>query len=226
MALSDLGLNASTARVLVLREYETSPAVALDQTQLALLTSLPAGRLEVRPTGTVGEYQLRASSWIGSVALPGLTVRVLPKVEDLRNVLMMFGASAGLTDWQPTLVGYRQDDLVDAVADLALRTISAATRRGLVHGYRSTEERLPVIRGRLDVQQLAGRPWDIWPTPCRYDDFTADIPENRVLLAAVIRPAAGRRQQRDPPYDRGADPDLRRCRCIPDAAAWSSTPSG
>lgn len=185
MALSDLGAGMSSTEVLVLREYETSRSVGLDATSLALLTSLPAGRLEVRPTGTVGEYQLRASSWIGSVALPGLTVRVLPKVEDLRNVLMMFGASAGLTDWQPTLVGYRQDDLVDAVADHALRTISAATRRGLVHGYRSTEERLPVIRGRLDVQQLAGRPWDIWPAPCRYDDFTADIPENRVLLAAV-----------------------------------------
>lgn len=198
MALSDLGPSASTARVLVLREYETSPAVALDQGQLALLTSLPAGRVEVRPTGTVGEYQLRASSWIGSVALPGLTVRVLPKVEDLRNVLMMFGASAGLTHWLPTLVGYRQDDLVDAVADLALRTISAATRRGLVHGYRSTEERLPVIRGRLDVQELASRPWDIWPTPCRYDDFTADIPENRVLLAAttLLRRVVGNTETR------------------------------
>ena len=35
-----------------------------------------------------------------------------------------------------------------------------ATRRGLVHGYRHTEERLPVLRGRLDIQALAARPWE------------------------------------------------------------------
>jgi 5-methylcytosine-specific restriction enzyme subunit McrC len=35
------------------------------------------------------------------------------------------------------------------------------------------------------MQEIASRPWDIWPVPCRYDDFTGDIPENRVLLAAV-----------------------------------------
>ncbi len=37
----------------------------------------------------------------------------------------------------------------------------------------------------MDVQQLAARPWDSWPVPCRFDDFTEDIPENRILLAAV-----------------------------------------
>ncbi len=66
-----------------------------------------------------------------------------------------------------------------------LRVIDQATRRGLIHGYQTREDRLPILRGRLLVSEMASRPWDVWPAPCRYDDFTADVPENRILLAAV-----------------------------------------
>jgi len=100
---------------------------------------------------------------------------------------MMFGASAGLTDWPGDDIDYAQADLVAGVAALVFRGVDAATRRGLVHGYQNREERLPVIRGRLLVEELSSRPWDIWPAPCRYDEFTADVPENRVLLAAVTQ---------------------------------------
>lgn len=174
-----------TAEAVTVREYETSRPVRLDERALALLDALPAGRLDVRPTSEPGWFVLRASSWVGSIVLPDLTVRIHPKVQDLRTVLMMFSSSAGLVDWKPDHLGYDVADLVEGVAELVLRSIDAVTRRGLVHGYRATEQRLPVVRGRLDVQQLAARPWDSWPVPCRYDDFTADIAENRVMLSAV-----------------------------------------
>lgn len=166
-------------------EYGTSAPLALDEQDLALLETVPSSRLAVRPTVTPGHFVLQATSWVGAVALPGRTIRIRPKVDDLGTVLMMFTASAGLVDWRPRAAGYAEADLVEGVAELVLRTVEGATRRGLVHGYRSTEERLPVLRGRLDVQQLAARPWDVWPVPCRYDDFTADVAENRVLLATV-----------------------------------------
>jgi 5-methylcytosine-specific restriction enzyme subunit McrC len=166
-------------------EYGASAPVPLDAQDLALLESIPSSRLAVRPTVTPGHFVLQASSWVGTVALPGRTIRIRPKVDDLDTVLMMFTAAAGLVDWRPQAAGYGETDLVEGVAELVLRTIDGVTRRGLVHGYRSIEERLPVLRGRLDVQQLAARPWDTWPVPCRYDDFTADVAENRVLLATV-----------------------------------------
>jgi 5-methylcytosine-specific restriction enzyme subunit McrC len=167
------------------REYETSRPVRLGAPALAVLNDLPTGRLDVRPTTDPGWFVLRAGSWVGSIVMPDMTVRIHPKVKDLRTVLMMFSASSGQVDWRPDQLGYGTADLVEGVAELVLRSIDAVTRRGLVHGYRATEERLPVIRGRVDVQQLASRPWDTWPVPCRYDDFTADIAENRVLLATV-----------------------------------------
>jgi 5-methylcytosine-specific restriction enzyme subunit McrC len=173
-------------RVVTLREYETSDhPVTLDAAAVTVLRSLPSGRLEISPSDEPGAFFLRATSWVGAVVLPQLTIHVLPKVKDLRTVLTMFTSGTGLVDWRTDTTTYRPSDLVDGVAELALRAINAATRRGLVHGYRAAQERVPVIRGRLDVQQLAARPWDAWPVPCRFDDFTPDVSENRVLLAAV-----------------------------------------
>ena len=177
--------DSHVGQVVTVREYEKSGPVTLDDSALALLASLPSGRIDVTPAGQPGMFVLRASSWVGAIVLPRLTIRILPKVDDLRTVLTMFTSGAGLVDWGASHTAYQQDDLVEGIAELVLREIGSATRRGLVHGYRHTEERLPVIRGRLDVQQLAARPWDAWPVPCRYDDFTPDVAENRVLLAAV-----------------------------------------
>lgn len=176
------------SRRVALREFETSASpVFLEPSEVALLRNLPPGRLDLSPSETPGAFFVRASSWVGAVVLPRVTFQILPKVDDLRTVLTMFTSGSGLVDWSVDPTAYRRGDLVEGVAELALRVVNGATRRGLVHGYRPAEERVPVIRGRLDVQRLAAHPWDRWPTPCRFDDFTADVSENRVLLAAVRR---------------------------------------
>lgn len=171
--------------VIQLAEYQTSLPVLLEPADLARLESVPGERLAATPTSRPGWFRLRASSWVGQVQLGSVEVRIMPKVEDLANVLMMFTSAAGITDWSPSPARYASGGLVEGVADLLLRTIDQTTRRGLLHGYRTREERLPVLRGRLRVAELATRPWEPWPAPCRYEEFTADIAENRVLLAAV-----------------------------------------
>lgn len=167
-------------------EYATSPPVPLTQVDLALLQSIPRERLLAVPTTQSGWFTFRSSSYVGTVELGTVRIRINPKVDDLRNVLMMFAAAAGMADWSVSTSDYASDDLVEGVAELVLRTIDEATRRGLIHGYQTREERLTTLRGRVLVDELAARPWDQWPAPCRYDDFTADVSENRVLLAAVV----------------------------------------
>ena len=171
---------------LEMTEYATSPLVPLTQVDLALLQTIPPERLQVLPTTHDGWFTFRTSSYVGTVDLDSLRVRISPKVEDLRNVLMMFASAAGIAEWSVRTSDYARDDLVEGIAELVLRTIDQATRRGLIHGYQTREERLPTLRGRILVGELASRPWDQWPVPCRYDDFTADVPENRVLLATVL----------------------------------------
>lgn len=174
-----------TRKSLTLAEYGTSSPVQLDARDLRVLQDVTPERLSATPIVEPGWFTLRASSWVGTIDLETVRVRVVPKVDDLRNVLMMFASVSGLADWSARTADYAEADLVEGVAELVLRVIDQATRRGLIHGYRTREDRLPVVRGRLLISEIAARPWDTWPAPCRYDDYTADVPENRVLLAAV-----------------------------------------
>jgi 5-methylcytosine-specific restriction enzyme subunit McrC len=173
------------SETLDLQEYETSSPIELGDGILAALRTIPSDRIAVLATERQGVYVVRASSWIGSVVLPGLTIRIRPKVPDLRNVLMMFSAGTGLASWAREEVRYGVDDLVDGLAELVLREVDAATRRGLVRGYQLEESRVPTIRGRLMVEELAVRPWDLFPAPCEFASFAGDIPENRVLKAVL-----------------------------------------
>lgn len=166
-------------------EYEASEPVPLGPADLAMIEALPRDRIVAQPTARLGVFTLRATSWVGAIELDSLRVRILPKVDDLQNVFMMFGAATGASEWSPRSAGYAPEELVEGIAELLLRTIDGATRRGLVHGYRVKEERLPTLRGRLQIAKIASRPWDLLPIPSLFDDFTGDVPENRVLRAAV-----------------------------------------
>lgn len=169
-----------------LSEYATSEPLRLTAWDLRLLHSLPADRLTTLATRDPGLVRLRATSWVGTIPLATITVRITPKVDDLRNVLMMMTSGAGLTDWSTTDVGYERADLVEGVAELVLRVIDGATRRGLVHGYQEIEDRLLTLRGRLLVSEVARRPWEPLPVPCRFEEFTDDITENRILKTCVL----------------------------------------
>lgn len=73
-----------------------------------------------------------------------------------------------------------------------LLSFLAAARRafaaGVLQGYRTTEEAQPMLRGRLrEGDQLRSRLGIAVPLEVRYDDYTVDIPENRLLLAAALR---------------------------------------
>ena len=170
---------------LVLHEYETAPEIELTNEDLKLISTLPVGRIQVLAGSDQGRYRIRSQSWVGTVHLSSRELRILPKVRDLENLLLMLRGAAGLADWAPRTAPFTSTSWVDGVAELVLNTIDLATRRGLLHGYRTQEERTPVLRGRLQIATLAARPWDEWPLPCRYEEFTADIAENQVLLATV-----------------------------------------
>jgi 5-methylcytosine-specific restriction enzyme subunit McrC len=175
----------SNADPLLLVEHDTSPPVELSVRDLEVLNGVPSDWITVLASMEMGKVRLRTTSWVGSLTLPSRSLVIRPKVPDLRNVLMMMTSGAGLTEWSDADFLYGQDELTQGVAQLVLRSIEAATRRGLVHGYRETEDRLVTIRGRLLIGEVARRPWEAAPVPCRFEEFTADVLENRVLKACV-----------------------------------------
>jgi 5-methylcytosine-specific restriction enzyme subunit McrC len=78
--------------------------------------------------------------------------------------------------------------LLEAVVPAFVAQVRRAGRRGRLHGYRSVEATLPLVRGRLRLDaQLRDHFGRVPPAEVRYDDFTVDVEENRLLKAALTR---------------------------------------
>lgn len=132
---------------------------------------------------------LRSSSYVGVVQVGDVELRINPKISIRRLVWL-------LSDARSTL-GWREDDVVnlveadDLISTVAVSFLVAARRafaKGLLRGYRVTEEATAILRGRLrEADQLRGRLGLAVPLEVRYDDYTVDIPENRLLRFAALR---------------------------------------
>ncbi|MBV9025714.1 MAG: restriction endonuclease [Streptomycetaceae bacterium] len=81
-----------------------------------------------------------------------------------------------------------RDGLLGAVAYAFVRVAERALRNGVLQGYRSVEDTLPVIRGRIRTAEQVRRHFGrAFPVEVAFEEFTEDIPENQVLYAAARR---------------------------------------
>lgn len=136
-----------------------------------------------------GRTVLTTSSHVGVLRCGDVELRITPKI-GIHRLLWLLGHARDPNGW-------RDDDIVDlaTVDDLVTAvavSFHAATRRALTHGilqgYSTVEEALPLLRGRLrEADQLRRRLGLAVPLEVRYDDYTIDIPENRILLTAARR---------------------------------------
>lgn len=168
-----------------LSEYETSAPIELSLEQRAALVAVGSNKVSMLAEADPSLVRVRTTSHVGALVLPGHTIWVRPKsTPDNLFRMLTVGVPAGA--WGREQVGFeRTNNVVTGIAEAVLRCGHLATARGLLHGYRETEERSPAIRGRLLVESIARHPWAQFPAPCRFDDFTADVWENRLLRAAV-----------------------------------------
>ncbi|MEU6809772.1 restriction endonuclease [Streptomyces sp. NPDC046831] len=144
---------------------------------------------------TPGRWSLRAGSKVGAVSVTAsglrepFTVRVTPKVP-ITRLFFLLGYSldprGGWRDGEVDVAEHR--DLVPALAHAVERQVDRALRRGLLQGYRATEESALVVHGRIrEAEQIRRRFGTMLPLEVAYDEFTTDIAENRVLRTAVER---------------------------------------
>ncbi len=171
---------------LVLKEYEAkvvslAPRLASDLAQRA------GSALSLSPTSTPGEWTVAASSYVGSVVLPELSVLIKPKV-DLQNMFALLDAGMPEEAWRPEVFGYGADpQILPAFAAFFARMLDQVTATGLVRSYRPEADRLLAMRGRIDFPEQLRRPGLPSPIACRFDEYTADVAENRYLLGATDR---------------------------------------
>jgi 5-methylcytosine-specific restriction enzyme subunit McrC len=159
-------------------ELPLDPAVgaALAASQVVTATpSLTPGWWTVGPAGKVGVAELS-----------DVEVWIRPKLE-IRRLVFLVGYALNPKGWQNADVPLAEaPDLLTAVAYAFVRQADRALQQGLLQGYRTMEEALPVLRGRVrESDQMRTRHGLAVPLEVRYDEFTVDIAENQLLRAAT-----------------------------------------
>lgn len=172
-------------RRLRLREHGRRENVELAPAEAATLGALVRD-LTVHPTAVPNSYILEPGSTVGVIRISDLAVEIRPKIP-VRRFLFLLAYSLSPDTWREELFGYRgHDSLVEAIAHGFVRACRKAVSRGLLRGYRRREEALQTVRGRIRFDAQITRHFGRGPpVEVTYDEFSEDIDENRILLAAI-----------------------------------------
>jgi 5-methylcytosine-specific restriction enzyme subunit McrC len=146
-----------------------------------------AGRIGVGVGPEPGTWLLAASGHVGTVVTPEVEILVRPKIP-LHSLFLLLDVGLPPEAWRPATFAFGTDrSLLAAMAAFFARTAEQALGRGVRRDYRQEEDRLVTLRGRVDVAGQLRTPGMVSPIACRFDDYTADIVENRALKAASRR---------------------------------------
>ena len=183
-----------------LREYRpTEHTLTLAQRD-ALLGDANTLNLTIEPIVDTGDrYKITPGSTVGAVEISDMSVRIEPKIGIPQLLSLACYSMRLFKPQQDKPFDFREDEALPDVLALAL---AAAARRafahGLLHGYRVEEDTLRTVRGRIRIDdQIRQRPGFMLPIEVRYDEFTEDILENRLVKAAAARLARMRLRSRD-----------------------------
>lgn len=152
-------------------------AAALNQIDIATVT--PAGN---------GDWTIANIRKVGVIEVADCQITIQPKVPVARLFFMMSYAQ-NRNFWRDEDVIISSDsDMVDTIAIAFLRHVGKATRQGLLQGYESYEESMPIVRGRVNISaQIGQRGGLVFPAQVVFDEFTVDVAENRLILSAARR---------------------------------------
>lgn len=153
-------------------------AEAIDSAELAVVTRAPGSEA----------WLIAAGTKIGVVRVGQLQITIQPKIRIDRLVFLMGYATKPKFWRNHSVLLDVESDLPEALAHAFARLASKAVEQGLLQGYKTVDESLPVLRGRIRVRDQISRRYGAGlPLEVTYDDFTVDVAENQILLAATVR---------------------------------------
>lgn len=147
-------------------------------------------RLEVEfpSPKTSGQWRLKNLGYVGLLPLSDDRILSLQPKVPIANVFRMleYAYRLDIFGGPENIVGARtMQEVYESLARVLAKRVRDRGRKGLHRTYVGRHERLPVVRGRIDLRRLyAG------PDPhlfCRFEEHTPDHDDNRILLDALDR---------------------------------------
>lgn len=125
---------------------------------------------------------------IGVIRIGDQQILIRPKVPVSRLFFMMQYALHPKF-WRDEEIQLDSDqDLLSVMAVAFLQQVSKIRQNRIIQGYETFNDALPMMRGRLDIAaQISRRGGLALPAEVVYDEFTTDVPENRMLVSALHR---------------------------------------
>jgi 5-methylcytosine-specific restriction enzyme subunit McrC len=173
-------------RHIVLDELSRGTVEKLDPDSAAFLNS--SGLAKATPMG-MGLFRIEPVGMVGSVRTPLVQLDVRPKDRLGLSRLLFLLSYAGDQGFRDDTVAAHEDaDLWSALAASLVQLAERALQRGVLQGYVTVDDSLRTVKGRIRISdQISRRPGMLVPLEVSYDEFTEDIPENRILRAALDR---------------------------------------
>ncbi|HEX6500126.1 MAG TPA: restriction endonuclease [Micromonosporaceae bacterium] len=154
----------------------------LDDDAVGALTK--TGLVELRPEGN-RRWRIVPAGKVGAVRVADLDVQVHPKV-GIARLLFLLGYALDPGFRADDISARPEPDLWPALAEALIRQAERALAPGVLQGYVTVDEALPLVRGRIRFgDQAARRPGSLLPVEIRYDEYATDIAENRILRTAL-----------------------------------------
>ncbi|MBN3869170.1 McrC family protein [Nostoc sp. JL33] len=128
-------------------------------------------------------WKLKARGWVGYIPVtPELHLKINPKVP-IQNLF-------GMLEYAYNFKGFRflegmmdcesLEEFYNNLAQILSHKVLERCRKGLYRTYLPKTQQLSYVRGRLDVQQVIQKPWNV-KLKCDYEEHTVDIKENQIL---------------------------------------------
>ena len=130
-------------------------------------------------------WHLKTDSRVGVVAGNDWEIRVVPRLA-IPKLMFLLAYTADRDGWRDSIAEFQRDpDFFAAVASGFAFHALRAIEPGPLRGYVSVDERSYALRGRLRVADQISRSSGLpLPLEITYDEYSIDVPENRILRGA------------------------------------------
>ena len=172
---------------IILTEFVPKTAELTEEEYRILLTEFKS-RITVYRSEEHGKFDLYPQQYVGTIVLPVHSLVIQPKIPML-NFFYMLVFSYEIPEFGKQLFGFKQEQTIYEIIVLKfVQEIEKLVKMGLYRDYLTSEENLQTVRGRVSIiENERLNTVQRQRVFCRFNEFTGDILENRILKYALRR---------------------------------------